>query len=371
MSLSPNEETVPSSRMSDRQDVPSCQPAYGPAYTDLTLPCSPTKDDGRAGHVSSPNQCASISVNQPLSRPSTGLASSTFFPAPRPQDAFKTSLRTDVPTTQAPSYSMHTMGAVLNTSHMPDESDQDTPSVPESGENSHAVKSESDDKARTAVPSSPCGKSASLRDDDEERSFSKRKSFLERNRKAAQMCRLRKKAWFASLEAKVKHLESVNESLRNTVISSRSEIAYLQSQLDALQQQLQHQQQLQRQHVHCAIGARSDTATHAISHGMHTARSHGSLHPNEYPTLHEYPAHSPRASPSSLYAPFPSLVHISEPLLPSRGAPYSPFKRGYQSASPTTASDSRLLHRYTHSSSSSGLAQPHLPPLYMSSRGPI
>lgn len=376
MPSSKNEEAVSSSRMADHQDVPSCHPAHGSDYTESTLPRLPTKGDGQTGHGTSPNQCASIPIDQPLSRPSTGLASSTITPAPRPRGYLKGSVCIDVPTAQVSSCSTHTMGAVSNMSYSPEESDQDIPSGRESGENSHAARSEeSDDEASAALlPSSSCEKGASPRDDAEECSFSKRKNFLERNRKAAQKCRLRKKAWFASLEAKVKYLESVNESLQNTVISFRSKIVRLQSQLDDLQQQLQQQQQSQQQRVHRPIDVCSDTATHhAISHGMHTTGSHDGIHTNEYPTLHEYPAHSPRASPSSFYAPFPSVVHTSEPLLPSRVAPYCPLKRGYHPVPPKMAPDSRVPHRYTPTSSSSGpsYAQSHLPPPYMPSRGPI
>ncbi|WFD31840.1 Transcription factor [Malassezia sp. CBS 17886] len=66
--------------------------------------------------------------------------------------------------------------------------------------------------------------------DDAEES-SKRKSFLERNRQAAYKCRQRKKAWLASLQAKVEYLQSDNESLQHTVESLRSEVLFLKAQL--------------------------------------------------------------------------------------------------------------------------------------------
>ncbi|WFD35212.1 Transcription factor [Malassezia cuniculi] len=57
----------------------------------------------------------------------------------------------------------------------------------------------------------------------------KRRNFLERNRQAALKCRQRKKAWLASLQAKVEYLQSDNESLQNTVEMLRSEVLLLKS----------------------------------------------------------------------------------------------------------------------------------------------
>lgn len=66
---------------------------------------------------------------------------------------------------------------------------------------------------------------------DETDNDSKRKSFLERNRQAAYKCRQRKKAWLASLQAKVEYLQSDNESLQSTVEALRAEVLFLKSQL--------------------------------------------------------------------------------------------------------------------------------------------
>lgn len=70
--------------------------------------------------------------------------------------------------------------------------------------------------------------------DDEE----KRKSFLERNRQAALKCRQRKKAWLASLQAKVEYLQSDNENLQGTCSALRNEVMYLKSQLMQAQRQM-------------------------------------------------------------------------------------------------------------------------------------
>ncbi|CBQ71633.1 related to transcription factor ATFA [Sporisorium reilianum SRZ2] len=59
----------------------------------------------------------------------------------------------------------------------------------------------------------------------------KRKNFLERNRQAALKCRQRKKAWLASLQAKVEYLQNDNENLQNTVGALRNENMFLKSQL--------------------------------------------------------------------------------------------------------------------------------------------
>lgn len=59
----------------------------------------------------------------------------------------------------------------------------------------------------------------------------KRKNFLERNRQAALKCRQRKKAWLASLQAKVEYLQNDNENLQNTVSALRNENMFLKSQL--------------------------------------------------------------------------------------------------------------------------------------------
>lgn len=70
--------------------------------------------------------------------------------------------------------------------------------------------------------------------DDEE----KRKNFLERNRQAALKCRQRKKAWLASLQAKVEYLQSDNENLQGTVSALRNEVMFLKSQLMQAQRQM-------------------------------------------------------------------------------------------------------------------------------------
>ncbi|PWN92448.1 hypothetical protein FA10DRAFT_259627 [Acaromyces ingoldii] len=85
-------------------------------------------------------------------------------------------------------------------------------------------------------------------DDDDEARMSKgaggiedeekRKNFLERNRQAALKCRQRKKAWLASLQAKVEYLQTDNEHLQGTVSALRNEIMFLKSQLMQTQRQL-------------------------------------------------------------------------------------------------------------------------------------
>jgi ATF/CREB family transcription factor len=70
--------------------------------------------------------------------------------------------------------------------------------------------------------------------DDED----KRKSFLERNRQAALKCRQRKKAWLASLQAKVEYLQSDNDNLQGTCSALRNEVMFLKSQLMQAQRQL-------------------------------------------------------------------------------------------------------------------------------------
>jgi ATF/CREB family transcription factor len=55
----------------------------------------------------------------------------------------------------------------------------------------------------------------------------KRRNFLERNRQAALKCRQRKKAWLASLQAKVEYLQTENERLTSALVSSREEISRL------------------------------------------------------------------------------------------------------------------------------------------------
>ncbi|PWN48709.1 hypothetical protein IE53DRAFT_182124 [Violaceomyces palustris] len=68
-------------------------------------------------------------------------------------------------------------------------------------------------------------------DGDENQNDEKRKNFLERNRQAALKCRQRKKAWLASLQAKVEYLQNDNENLQNTVGALRNEIMFLKNQL--------------------------------------------------------------------------------------------------------------------------------------------
>jgi ATF/CREB family transcription factor len=50
---------------------------------------------------------------------------------------------------------------------------------------------------------------------------------LERNRQAALKCRQRKKAWLASLQARVEYLSTENERLASALVSSREEISRL------------------------------------------------------------------------------------------------------------------------------------------------
>ena len=372
MNSSQNQNALSSSCMADRPDRPPCPPTRGPADTESTLPRSSSKVEMKASYELPPNQSALSAIDQSLCRASTELASCACLPAPRPSSDGQNS-SSDVPPAQVSSCSTH-VPPVSKLSSWPQESHRDEPMVRDGGENSHGIKPESNDEARTPSPSGSLSQGPLPDDDDEECSSFKRKSFLERNRKAAQKCRLRKKEWCASLEAKVKYLESVNESLQNTVISFRSEIVCLQSKLEELQQQLHQQQQFQHQHVHRAVDVCFDPGKHhAVSHEMHPRCPHDGMHTGDYPTFHEYLSHSPHASPSPSYAPHPSIVHTSEPLLPSRMAPYSPLKRGFHSAPPKSAPDSRAPHRYAPSSSSYGspYASSHLPPLYMSSRGPI
>lgn len=66
----------------------------------------------------------------------------------------------------------------------------------------------------------------------------KRKNFLERNRQAALKCRQRKKAWLASLQAKVEYLQSDNENLQGSVSALRNEVMFLKSQLMQAQRQM-------------------------------------------------------------------------------------------------------------------------------------
>lgn len=98
-------------------------------------------------------------------------------------------------------------------------------------------------KKNGAAPEAPAlGSSENGGDDNEEWGDSdedgekgpmdeKRKNFLERNRQAALKCRQRKKAWLASLQAKVEYLQNDNENLQNTVGALRNENMFLKSQL--------------------------------------------------------------------------------------------------------------------------------------------
>ncbi|CDS02084.1 hypothetical protein [Sporisorium scitamineum] len=86
-----------------------------------------------------------------------------------------------------------------------------------------------------AKDAAPNGAGASHNDDDngdgKGHMDEKRKNFLERNRQAALKCRQRKKAWLASLQAKVEYLQNDNENLQNTVGALRNENMFLKSQL--------------------------------------------------------------------------------------------------------------------------------------------
>jgi len=108
----------------------------------------------------------------------------------------------------------------------------ETPSLKRKVSSSHLQ--ENFDESNPNLLGSNRSKNRSFRglDDDESESVdSKRKNFLERNRQAAYKCRQRKKAWLASLQAKVEYLQSDNESLQNTIEALRSEVMFLKSQL--------------------------------------------------------------------------------------------------------------------------------------------
>lgn len=92
-----------------------------------------------------------------------------------------------------------------------------------------------DDYSRPDKPGSSNGGGSIAGDGDDDE---KRRNFLERNRQAALKCRQRKKAWLASLQAKVEYLQSDNENLQGTVGALRNEVMFLKSQLMQAQRQL-------------------------------------------------------------------------------------------------------------------------------------
>ncbi|KAL4399306.1 Transcription factor [Malassezia pachydermatis] len=112
---------------------------------------------------------------------------------------------------------------------------------------------------------------------------SKRKSFLERNRQAAYKCRQRKKAWLASLQAKVEYLQSDNESLQNTVEALRSEVLFLKSQLmqqHALSNALDNESKSSSEHVNRSLPATFPSVDISMSGGAVVGYSdQGSSHP--------------------------------------------------------------------------------------------
>ncbi|KAE8249897.1 hypothetical protein A4X13_0g5030 [Tilletia indica] len=109
--------------------------------------------------------------------------------------------------------------------------------------------------------------------DDEE----KRKNFLERNRQAALKCRQRKKAWLASLQARVEYLTGDNEQLQTTVARQAQEIMYLKSALGKAQSvAVSHgipATELQVPPINM------NAMIHAAHHGHH----HGHHHPQQPP----------------------------------------------------------------------------------------
>ena len=118
---------------------------------------------------------------------------------------------------------------------------------------------------------------------DETDNDSKRKSFLERNRQAAYKCRQRKKAWLASLQAKVEYLQTDNESLQSTVEALRAEVLFLKSQLmQQQQQQQQHQQQHQQHQQHQSQHPEASSMT---GDRKEAPSEQGRPLPNSYPPM--------------------------------------------------------------------------------------
>ncbi|GAC71196.1 hypothetical protein PANT_1d00041 [Moesziomyces antarcticus T-34] len=128
--------------------------------------------------------------------------------------------------------------------------DSVAPTAAASSSSSASISAPPSKTAKTAKGGKKAASSSSIKDfgppedDDEEHWDSdddgkggekgqdeKRKNFLERNRQAALKCRQRKKAWLASLQAKVEYLQNDNENLQNTVGALRNENMFLKSQL--------------------------------------------------------------------------------------------------------------------------------------------
>lgn len=175
-------------------------------------------------------------------------------------------------------------------------------------------------------------------------SSSKRKSFLERNRQAALKCRQRKKAWLASLQARVDFLESENNSLRTTVEALRSEVVFLKSQLIQ---------------THAMGTTMSDTAPNeslpSLSRSsMSTAAHYGSVHLEPSPEFGDStPAATSSSSPSSmattLLPPNPLVVYATDPNFSPRVLSSQAVTHGAGIASithPMDGYDARDMHRF-------------------------
>lgn len=191
-----------------------------------------------------------------------------------------------------------------------------------------ALISQPAEKSRVVVP---------MEDSCDNSSASKRKNFLERNRQAAHKCRQRKKAWFASLEARVKYLESENETLQRTIVSLRSETMYLKSQLF---QQSHQQQPVQRV---MDLNSKDALPSSAIPRSMPTPSSWSNVHMSSSSGFNDYASQS--SSPSSA-ASLPSLLHGSETVLPGRLSQHTPIGLAHHAMQPHGMYESRDMHRF-------------------------
>lgn len=173
---------------------------------------------------------------------------------------------------------------------------------------------------------------------------SKRKSFLERNRQAALKCRQRKKAWLASLQARVDFLESENNSLRTTVEALRSEVVFLKSQLIQ---------------THAMGTTMSDTTPNeslpSLSRSsMSTAVPYSGVHLEPSPDFGDStPAATSSSSPSSmvttLMPPNPLAVYATDPNFSPRVLSSQAVTHGVGFASithPMDGYDARDMHRF-------------------------
>lgn len=129
----------------------------------------------------------------------------------------------------------------------------------------------------------------------------KRKNFLERNRQAALKCRQRKKAWLASLQAKVEYLQNDNENLQNTVGALRNENMFLKSQL-----------------VQATGGAPLPNISMGLAMGMPMAPP-----PHGVDAQHHSMAPAPMGIPTSM-APHPAYLHPGVSQAP--GGAYPPAR---------------------------------------------